>query len=66
MECNIVAKGEIAHFEQFLLLSLCFQKTVCLGSNKHPILDLKSCPLYLVIPTQAHNDNFCNNVFNSF
>ena len=23
---NIVAKGEIARFEQFLLLSLCFQK----------------------------------------
>ena len=26
---NIVAKGEIACFEQFLLLSLCFQKAVC-------------------------------------
>ena len=26
---NIVANGEIAHFEQFLLLSLCFQKAVC-------------------------------------
>ena len=26
---NIVAKGEIAYFEQFLLLSLCFQKAVC-------------------------------------
>ena len=26
---NIVAKGEIAHFEQFLLLSLCFQKAIC-------------------------------------
>ena len=26
---NIVAKGEIAHFDQFLLLSLCFQKAVC-------------------------------------
>ena len=23
---NIVAKGEMARFEQFLLLSLCFQK----------------------------------------
>ena len=23
---NIMAKGEIAHFEQFLLLSKCFQK----------------------------------------
>ena len=26
---NIVAKGEIACFEQFLLLSLSFQKAVC-------------------------------------
>ena len=26
---NIVAKGKIARFEQFLLLSLCFQKVVC-------------------------------------
>ena len=26
---NIVAKGEIARFEQFLFLSLCFQKAVC-------------------------------------
>ena len=26
---NIVAKREIARFEQFLLLSLCFQKAVC-------------------------------------
>ena len=26
---NIVAKGEIARFEQFLLLSLCFQKADC-------------------------------------
>ena len=28
---NIVSKGEIACFEQFLLLSLCFQKAVCCG-----------------------------------
>ena len=26
---NIVAKGEIARFEQFLLMSLSFQKAVC-------------------------------------
>ena len=33
---NIVSKGEIAHFEQFLLLSLCFQKAVCCrGVRKH-------------------------------
>ena len=33
---NIVAKGEIARFEQFLLLSLCFPKAVCCrGIRKH-------------------------------
>ena len=33
---NIVAKGEIACFEQFLLLSLCFQKAFCCrGVRKH-------------------------------
>ena len=32
---NFVTKGEIAHFEQFLLLSLCFQKAVyCIGVRK--------------------------------
>ena len=29
---NIVAKGEIACFEQFLLLSICFEKAVCCRS----------------------------------
>ena len=29
IEWNIVTKGEIARFEQFLLLSPCFQKAVC-------------------------------------
>ena len=32
---NIVAKEEIARFEQFILLSLCFQKAVsCRGVRK--------------------------------
>ena len=32
---NIVVKGEIVRFEQFLLLSLCFQKAVsCRGVRK--------------------------------
>ena len=32
---NIVAKGEIARLEQFLLLSLCFQKAACcIGVSK--------------------------------
>ena len=26
---NIMAKGEMAHFKKFRLLSLCFQKDVC-------------------------------------
>ena len=34
---NIVAKGEIARFVQFLLLSLCFQIAVCCrGVGKRP------------------------------
>ena len=33
---NIVAKGEIARFEQFILLTLCFKKAVCCrGIRKH-------------------------------
>ena len=35
---NIVAKGEIACFEQFLLLSLCFQKAVCCRDVKKRLL----------------------------
>ena len=32
---NIVAKGEMARFEQFLLLSPCFQKAIgCRGVRK--------------------------------
>ena len=34
---NIFSKGEIARYEQFLLLSLCFQKAVCCrGVRKRP------------------------------
>ena len=31
---NIVAKGEIARFEQFLLLSKCFQKSSAADASK--------------------------------
>ena len=31
---NIVAKGEIACFEQFLLLSLCFEKSSAAEASK--------------------------------
>ena len=27
---NIVAKGKISHYEQFLLLPQCFQKVICM------------------------------------
>ena len=38
---NIVAKGEIARFEQFLLLSLCFQKSVCCRSDRKRLYEGK-------------------------
>ena len=38
---NIVAKGEIARFEQFLLLSLCFQKAVCCIGVTKPLYEGK-------------------------
>ena len=31
---NIVGKGEIAHYEQFLLFPLCFQKACFPGASK--------------------------------
>ena len=31
---NIVGKGEIAHYEQFLLFLLCFQKACLPGASK--------------------------------
>ena len=39
---NIVAKGEIARFEQFLLLSLCFQKAVCCRGVRKRLYEGKS------------------------
>ena len=39
---NIVAKGEIARFEQFLLLSLCFQKAVCCRGVRKRLYERKS------------------------
>ena len=38
---NIVAKGEIARFEQFLLLLLCFQKQVCRGGVRKRLYEGK-------------------------
>ena len=38
---NIVAKEEIACFEQFLLLSLCFQKTICYRSVRKRLYEGK-------------------------
>ena len=38
---DIVAKGEIARFEQFLLLSLCFQKVVCCRGVKKRLYEGK-------------------------
>ena len=38
---NIVAKGEIACFEQFLLLALCFPKAVCCRGVRKPLYEEK-------------------------
>ena len=38
---NIVAKGEIARFEQFLLLSVCFQKVVCCRGTRKRLYEGK-------------------------
>ena len=35
---NIVEKGEIAHYEQFLLFPLCFQKACFPGASKGVIV----------------------------
>ena len=46
---NIVVKGEIASFEQFLLLSLCFQKSCVLQRRQKasiPVKGLREFPYY--------------------
>ena len=43
---NIVAKGEIARFGQFLLLSLCFQKAVCCRGVRKRLYEGKTYCLY--------------------
>ena len=43
---NIVAKGEIACFEQFFLLSLCFQKAVCCRGVRKHLYEGKSLSIY--------------------
>ena len=47
---NIVSKGEIVHFEQFLLLSLCFQKAVCCRDVRKRLYEGKGKYIY---------DNYC-------
>ena len=44
---NIVAKGEIACFEQFLLLSLYFQNTVCCRSVRKRLYEGNSLSNYV-------------------
>ena len=43
---NIVSKGEIAHFEQFLLLSPCFQKAVCCRGVRNRLYEGKGLTFY--------------------
>ena len=45
---NIVSKGEIARFVQFLLLSLCFQKAICCRRRKASIWGKGLIHVYLI------------------
>ena len=47
---NIVVKGEIARFEQFLLLSLCFQKAVCCNILNGSLVTLRRFLCHLPKP----------------
>ena len=42
MARNTVGKGEIAHFEQFLIFSRCFQKTCTADTSKIGLVWKKS------------------------
>ena len=42
---KLVAKGEIACFEQFLLLALCFQKAVCCRGVRKRLYEGRVNPL---------------------
>ena len=44
---NIVAKGQIARFVQFPLLSLCFQKAVCCRGVRKRLFEGKGLKLFL-------------------
>ena len=42
-----MAKGEIARFEQFLVLLLCFQKAVCCrGVRKRLYENIETCDIF--------------------
>ena len=62
---NIVAKGEIARFEQFLYLSLCFQKTVCCrGVRNLSVYMRERLTMWQKRKLfKTNNFSFCNNVF---
>ena len=47
-----MAKGKIARFEQFLLLSLCFQKVVCRGVRKRQKLSATGKRVMLMLSRQ--------------
>ena len=54
---NTVGKGEIAHYEQFLLFPQCFQKT-CTADTKNPWLVWESVKQHT-----ASGDNLWNSAF---
>ena len=45
---NMVAKVEIARFEQFLVSSLCFQKAVCCRGVRKSLYEDKCKPTYVI------------------
>ena len=53
---NIVAKGEIARFEQFLLFSLCFQNAVCCRGVRKRLFEGKG--YYFHIYNMSKSDEF--------
>ena len=55
---NIVGKGEIAHYEQFLLFPQCFQKLSVVDASKQVSVELKT--LWDSLPEDRNRRNASN------
>ena len=60
---NIVAKGEIACFEQFLLLSLCFQKAVCCRGVRKRLYESRVNPFPFATNLQQTTENIFTKIW---